>query len=127
METTDELRRKNLVKVDGKIYKVFSLDSCFVGLSEVGKDELLFDVDVSKVELILLTDDILLNWLMFEHSGVGYNKKSFNIWFSSYLGCYVLRFCFIGSDIEEQVQIIHTNHLQNLYQSLTGTELKLKL
>jgi hypothetical protein len=60
MDSTIELRLGNLVKVKGKTYQVASLDSCFVGLSEVGKDALLLDVDVKDVEPIELTTDIVL-------------------------------------------------------------------
>lgn len=60
MKTT-ELRLGNLVKYEGKIYQVFSLNPCFVGLCEVGKDKLLFDADVSKLEPVELTEEILAN------------------------------------------------------------------
>lgn len=60
MDSTIELRLGNLVKVEGKTYQVASLDSCFVGLSEVGKDTLLFDVDVKDVEPIQLNEELIL-------------------------------------------------------------------
>lgn len=124
MKTTNELRRLNIVKVDGKIYQVFSVDSCFVGLSEVGKDELLFDTDVKNVDPVELTEETIevlfnLAYIHGIYSLVGFEYDLVYIHDS-------FRLYDEGEGLTLGSPINFAHQLQNLYQPLTNSELEIK-
>ena len=154
METTNELHRGNLVKVDGEIYQVFSVDSCFVGLSEIGEDEPCDNVDVMRVEGIKLTDNLLLKcrfeekdenqyYMVFdEHHSIGVGSFLVNNHKDGVEGEPCSRFGIDEIGISESITpwicddnydhmlfipMKYLHQLQNIYFSLINEELEIKL
>jgi hypothetical protein len=135
METTNELRRLNLVKVDGKMYQVFSVDSCFVGLSEVGKDELCDSVDLMRVEPVELTEELLVKCgfvktseYLFDYQGFVFDAP--NDWGNTKdypVGIDISKTILGYNPGELIIRCLNFHTLQNMTFLITGKELEIKL
>jgi len=104
-----ELRLGNLIYNHNEIDTILIISETSI---EFGKT--LMNNSPKNIKPIPLTDEWLLKF-GFEKSDVVYKKGWFELWYSSYAGCFRLRIIKIGNDIEKVINIYHVHKLQNIY------------
>jgi len=80
---------------------------------------------IDEVEAVELSEKVLIEWCGFDHTGIRYRKSWFYLWdYNNRIVFCIIEMFNVKNDY---LNVSTLHHLQNLYKSLTGEQLEVKI